>query len=453
MDSHVRIKKTGWALPARPSQTLSSNLLQWTHQQQNRWGLVTSYNRSVTYMNSWLILVLMAALPWGLVAQNASPQQQLPNAPSAAKYPPPPPGPSPQQAQTPSTQGASQPPAAGEEVGTPLANSPAAATQGSSQAGSSATTQGASAPPSPKSEAGKSNAAPNAGPAKSSTDPDDEITIIRKRVDEVNVVFTVTDKRDHFVKDLTQNDFRVLDDNKPALSIQSFSRQTNLPLRVGLLIDASNSVRDRFKFEQEAAIEFLNQIIRPRYDRAFIIGFDTTPEVTQDFTDSAEALSRGVRMLRPGGGTALYDAIYFAARDKLMQADKGILATRRAIILLSDGEDNQSRVSREEAVEMAQRAEVIIYTISTNTSGTVTRGDKVLKHFAEETGGKAFYPFKIEDVANAFTEISDELRSQYAISYKPADFLSNGKYRTIEILADNKKYHVRARKGYYAPTQ
>jgi len=297
-----------------------------------------------------------------------------------------------------------------------------------------------------------SNTAKPPAAANSADAADDGSITIRKRVDEVNVVFTVTDKRAHFVKDLTENDFRVMDDNKPA-SVQYFSRQTNLPLRVGLLIDASNSVRDRFKFEQESAIEFLNQIIRPRYDKAFVIGFDTTPEVTQDFTDSAEALSHGVRMLRPGGGTAMYDAIYFACRDKLMKEDRGVIATRRAIILLSDGEDNQSRVSREEAVEMAQRAEVIIYTISTNTSGLVSRGDKILKHFAEETGGKAFFPFKIEDVANAFTEISDELRSQYAISYKPADFLANGKYRSIEILADNKKYHVRARKGYYAPTQ
>ena len=259
--------------------------------------------------------------------------------------------------------------------------------------------------------AAKSNALPSSdrsqtrGQSESGDNPDDTLTIIRKRVDEVNVVFTVTDKRGHFVKDLTQNDFRVYDDNKPAASIRSFSRETNLPLRVGLLIDASNSVRDRFKFEQEAAIEFLNQIIRPRYDKAFVIGFDTTPEVTQDFTDDTEALSHGVRMLRPGGGTAMYDAIYFACRDKLMQG-QGTGATRRAIILLSDGEDNQSRVSREEAVEMAQRAEVIIYAISTNTSGLKLRGDKVLEHFADETGGKAFFPFKIEDVSNAFSEIS-----------------------------------------------
>jgi VWFA-related protein len=175
--------------------------------------------------------------------------------------------------------------------------------------------------------------------------------------------------------------------------------------------------------------------------------------VTQDFTDNTEALSKGVRMLRPGGGTAMYDAIYYACRDKLLQYDKGTVATRRAIILLSDGEDNQSRVSREEAIEMAQRAEVIIYAISTNTSGLKLRGDKILEHFAEETGGRAFFPFKIQDVADAFSQIQDELRSQYSVSYKPADLSPNGQFHTIAILADNKKYKVRARKGYYAQRQ
>jgi VWFA-related protein len=314
------------------------------------------------------------------------------------------------------------------------------------------TTQAAPATEPPKASALTNSAAATPGSAGSADNPDEQITTIRKRVDEVNVVFTVTDKRGHFVKDLTKDDFRVYDDNKPAESVRAFSRETNLPLRVGLLIDASNSVRDRFKFEQEAAIEFLNQIIQAKSDKAFVIGFDTTPEVTQDMTESTEALSRGVRMLRPGGGTAMYDAIYFASRDKLMK-DKSTGATRRAIILLSDGEDNQSRVSREEAVEMAQRAEVIIYAISTNTSGLKLRGDKIMEHFADETGGKAFFPFKIQDVADAFSQIQDELRSQYDVSYKPADFQANGKYRKIEILADNKKYKVRARKGYYAPTQ
>ncbi len=390
-------------------------------------------------MKFWLILVLAAALPWGLVAQDTS-QQQLPNAPSAIKYPPPP---------------AAPPPAAEPTPAPPQTTAPATA-QPPAQSGNSSTPspQSNSQPSNGSQQSSQPDAATKAGTGAAGTGSgvDESIPLIRKRVDEVNVVFTVTDKRDHFVKDLTQNDFRVIDNNKPA-SIQSFSRQTNLPLRVGLLIDASNSVRDRFKFEQEAAIEFLNQIIRPPYDKAFVIGFDTTPEVTQDFTDDTQALSHGVRLLRAGGGTAMYDAIYYACRDKLMNADKGLLATRRAIILLSDGEDNQSRVSREEALEMALRAEVIIYAISTNTSGIKLRGDKILEYFAEQTGGKAFFPFKIEDVANAFTEISDELRSQYAISYKPADFIPDGKYRKIEIIAENKKYHVRARKGYYAPRQ
>ncbi|MGB7552902.1 MAG: VWA domain-containing protein [Candidatus Korobacteraceae bacterium] len=398
-------------------------------------------------MKTWLILVLLAALPWGLAAQDSK-QQQLPTAPSATKFPP-------QQSAPPPSSGTGQP-GASTQSPTPATNQNAPPQPNPTPSAQAPTAQPTSPSHSAASAGSNNTGSPPAesglGSAGSGDNPDENLTVIRKRVDEVNVVFTVTDKRGHFVKDLTQNDFKVVDDGKPA-TIRFFGKETNLPLRVGLLIDASNSVRDRFKFEQEAAIEFLNQIIRTKYDEAFVIGFDTTPEVTQDFTDNTEALSHGVRMLRPGGGTAMYDAIYYACRDKLMKEDKGQTATRRAIILLSDGEDNQSRVSREEAVEMAQRAEVIIYAISTNTSGLKLRGDKILEHFAEETGGKAFFPFKIQDVADAFSQIQDELRSQYAVSYKPADFIADGKYRKIEILADNKKYKVRARKGYYAPRQ
>ena len=275
-------------------------------------------------------------------------------------------------------------------------------------------------------------------------------TIIRSTVNEVNVVFAVTDKHNHYVKDLKASDFRVLDNRMPPASIRSFASETNLPLRVGLLVDSSNSIRDRFRFEQQAAIEFLNQIIHPSRDEAFVLGFDTTPEITQDFTGNAEKLSNGVRMLRPGGGTAMYDAIYGACRDKLEKknAEGGV---RRAIILLSDGEDNQSRVTRDDAIEEAERDDVIVYTISTNVSGTKTRGDKILEAIANATGGRAFFPFKIEEVADAFSQIQEELRSQYAISYKPADFVQNGKYRTIDIEAVNKKYKVRGRTGYFAP--
>jgi VWFA-related protein len=281
---------------------------------------------------------------------------------------------------------------------------------------------------------------------------DQAVTTIKTQTNEVNVVFTVTDKHGRRITDMKQGDFRVVDDNKPPEFVRSFHAETNLPLQVGLLIDASNSVRDRFKFEQESAIEFLNQTVHPHKDQAFVVGFDVTPEVTQDFTDDTEKLAHGVHELHPGGGTALFDALYFACRDKLLKAPKGE-TVRRAIILLSDGDDNQSHVTREEAIEMAQRAEAVVYTISTNVSGTKGPGDKVLDRIADATGGRPFHPFQIRDVANAFAEIQDELRSQYAVAYKPADLKADGHYRTIEIVPnDAKNFRVRARRGWYAPT-
>jgi VWFA-related protein len=288
--------------------------------------------------------------------------------------------------------------------------------------------------------------------ALAATEDEDSIPTFRKRVEEVNVIFTVTEKHGRFIKDLKKENFKVLDDHEPPQAVVAFRSETDLPLRVGLLIDTSGSVRERFRFEQEAAMKFLSQTIRPHSDHAFVLGFESEVEVTQDFTDNTEKLAHGIRMLRPGGGTALYDAIYFACRDKLMK-DIAPGPARRAIMLVSDGEDNQSRRTMAEAIEMAQRAEVIIYAVSTNYSNIKMRGDKNMEKLAETTGGRAFFPFKIEDVSKAFAEIQDELRSQYAVAYKPANFLDDGRYRTIDIVADNKKYRVRARKGYYAPRQ
>src|ERR1700730_10631698 len=355
-------------------------------------------------------------------AQNSRQDDDLPSAPSAVQQqrskpqpPPAPPAPSAPSAQ-PQTPPAADPPAKGKPL--------------------------------------QSAATPESKSGGASNPSDEPATTITKTVNEVNVVFTVTDKHGRYVKNLGKSDFAVLDDNKPAEQIRSFHNETDLPLQVGLLVDASNSVRDRFKFEQESAIELLNQTIRPRYDKAFVVGFDVTPEVTQDFTDNTEALSRGVRALRPGGGTAMYDALYFACRDKLLKEQQSG-AVRRAIILLSDGDDNMSHVTREEAIEMAQRAGVIVYSISTNITGGARRGgDKVLGRLADATGGRAFFPFQLNDVSNAFVEIQDELRSQYALSYNPANLRNDGRYHTIEILAQNHKgLRVRSRRGYYAPTQ
>jgi Ca-activated chloride channel homolog len=301
-------------------------------------------------------------------------------------------------------------------------------------------------------------ASPTPAPANKVTenkDGDDAPYKIVARTDEVNVVFTVTDRHGKFVKDLKQHDFRILDNNLPPRQVTSFEAETNLPLRVGLLIDASNSIRDRFLFEQQAATEFLHQIIRPKGDRAFVLAFDEVWDLTQDFTNDLDLLTRGIKIIQPGGGTALWDAVFYACRDKLMKENSGTGPVRKAIILVSDGDDNQSRVLRQEAFEMAQRAGVIIYTISTNITATHTeQGDKNLKLLAEATGGRAFFPFKLEQLNDAFADIQEELRSQYSVSYKPDQFQTNGQYRPIQILAsDNKKLHVRAKKGYYVPRQ
>ncbi len=275
---------------------------------------------------------------------------------------------------------------------------------------------------------------------------------IRKRVDEVNVLFIATDKHGKFVRDLSQGDFSILDDHKPPQSIQNFRRETDLPLHMGLLVDVSGSVHSRFEFEQDAAVSFLQHTIRVGFDKAFIVGFNNQSQMTQDFTDNVQLLSDGIHRLQDGGGTALYDAIYRVCKDKFLK-DRPDHPTRKAIVIVSDGEDNQSDVSRTQAIEMAQRAEVIIYAISTDDSGLILRGDKVLSQLAEATGGRAFFPFKMKDITHSFAAIEDELRSQYVVSYRPADFDADGRYRSIEISALKKDLQVRARKGYFAPQQ
>jgi len=284
-----------------------------------------------------------------------------------------------------------------------------------------------------------------------STDPASVITI-QKRVDEVNVLFIAMNKHGKFVRDLQAQDFNVLDDHKPPQQIVKFSQQTDLPLELGLLIDTSGSVHSRFQFEQDAAIGFLQHTIRVNYDHAFVEGFNTHARVAQDSTDNVTLLAIGIQHIENGGGTALYDAIYNACKDRLMKIDSD-RPKRRAIVVVSDGEDNQSDHTRAQAIEMAQRAQAIIYTISTDDSGLILRGDKNLQQLADATGGRAFFPFKMKDIKSSFSAIEDELRSQYVISYHPADFDADGHFRSIEITALKKDLQVRARKGYFAPRQ
>jgi Ca-activated chloride channel homolog len=270
-------------------------------------------------------------------------------------------------------------------------------------------------------------------------------------VNEVYLIFTVTDGKGQFIKDLKLNDFALLDDQKAPAQIFSFQQQTNLPLRVGLLIDTSTSIRRRFEFEQQAAIEFILDTVHPRSDKAFVMGFDVTPDLKQDWTNDLDKLEGGINALRPGGGTALYDAVYTACRDKLMDSARGQEPTRKALVLVSDGNDNQSRVYLDEAIKMCQRAETIVYAIDTNTSPSREKGDEVLKKIAEATGGITFTPERLEDIANGFREIGDELRSQYALAYRPADFKTDGSFRPIYLFCNQRRYTVRVSKGYFAP--
>jgi Ca-activated chloride channel homolog len=275
-------------------------------------------------------------------------------------------------------------------------------------------------------------------------------TRITLDVSRVNMLFTVSDKKGRFVTDLAKDDFQVIEAKKPQ-SIIEFAAETDLPLRLAILIDTSNSIRDRFRFQQEAATAFIDSTVRPRQDKALVVSFDTAAELVTDLTDDIPALEKAVQSLRPGGGTALYDAIFFASRDKLMQ-DQPLYKFRRAMVILSDGEDNQSRYTRDQALEMAQKADVTVYTISTNISRIPTDGDKVMRYFAAETGGQAFFPFQASDLNQSFENISNELRHQYNIFYRPEPLKADGLYHTVEIRVKSRRdLLVRCRKGYYAP--
>jgi VWFA-related protein len=277
--------------------------------------------------------------------------------------------------------------------------------------------------------------------------------VIKIGVNEVNLIFTVTDKHGRYNPNLQLHDFALLDDQKAPAHVTSFHQQINLPLRVGILIDTSSSIHSRFQFEQQAASEFLLQILKARSDRAFVMGFDVTPNIVADWSNNLDALGTGINRLKPGGGTALYDAVYTACRDKLQDASRGQEPVRKTIILLSDGEDDQSRVYLGEAIKACQRSETIIYAISTNWTPSRGAGDKVMEQLANETGGQSFFPPSVEDISKSFTDIQEELRSQYALTYSPADFKTDGAFRPIYLYCNDRRFVVRARKGYFAPRQ
>jgi len=278
---------------------------------------------------------------------------------------------------------------------------------------------------------------------------DEPVTTLQVQVNEVNLIFTVIDKHGKFITGLKRENFGLLDDGRPPLAVLRFTQQTNLPLRVGIMLDTSSSIRQRFQFEQDSAIEFLLQILHLN-DRAFVEGFDIETDVAQDFTNNVDLLNQGIRKLRPGGGTALFDALYKTCKDQMLPLQE-TGAVRRALILVSDGDDNYSRVQESDAIKMCQRADTIVYTISTNISPSKDKGDDVLKAISDATGGQAFYPVKLEDVAVGFRNIEEELRSQYHLVYRPTDLKMDGSFRTIYLQANDPRYKVRAQKGYFSP--
>lgn len=311
-------------------------------------------------------------------------------------------------------------------------------------------------PPRPSSlEAGQS-----ASPGQSQS-PDQ--STIKVTTGLVHLVVTVADKKHNFITDLGRDEFKVIENGTPQ-EIRFFGSETDLPLRIGLLLDTSNSIRPRLEFEKDAAIDFLNRVIRRNKDQAFLMTFDNEPEVIQDYTEDLSRLTSAIRDQRAGGGTALNDAI-FVASTKLSHAplpagpDPEI---RRVIVVISDGNDNLSDHALSDALETAIRAEASVYTISTNTdwlsldNGSAPKkyakddGDKILQQFADESGGRAFFPYRADDLAESFTDIGTELRSQYFIAYSPANSTADGRYRKIDVQTVRKGLVVRTRKGYYA---
>ena len=299
----------------------------------------------------------------------------------------------------------------------------------------------------PAQQPGQTN--PPLQPRDESGPPPSQAPTIQVFSREVNLVFTVTDSKGRFITNLQQQNFGLLDDQRPPERVVHFRQETNLPLRVGLMLDTSNSIRSRFEFEQQSAIDFLLQILRPA-DRAFVEGFDVQTDISQDYTNRIDLLDTGIHKLRPGGGTSLFDSLYKTCRDQMLTL-KDDQPVRRALVLVSDGDDDYSRAHEADAIKMCQRAETIVYTISTNVGPSKDKGDDVLQQIADATGGRAFFPTRMEEMAIGFANIEQELRSQYSLEYVPADFKQDGSFRTIYLVSLDQRYQVHARKGYFAP--
>jgi VWFA-related protein len=268
-------------------------------------------------------------------------------------------------------------------------------------------------------------------------------------VDLVNVLFTVVDGRGRLVGNLGPEDFVVEEDGKRQ-TIRHFARESEVPLTIGLLIDISPSVRPVFQEEKLTAMQFLRMTMQPS-DLAMVIAFDRSVTLIQDYTDNMRMLEEAIDSLELGGGTSLYDAVYLASREKLVDE-----AGRKAVILISDGADTTSKVKETEALVAAHQSDAVIYAISNAGRGFFSGrrgigGDpKTLRKFAEETGGAMFFVENRNSFKKIFDQIAMELRSQYSLGYVSTNSAKDGKYRRIKIVPRNSSYKIQARQGYYA---
>jgi VWFA-related protein len=298
------------------------------------------------------------------------------------------------------------------------------------------------------------------------TAPEELPAPITVNVDVVNILTSVHDKRGGLVANLNKDDFTVLEDGQQQ-TIKYFDRETDLPLTIGLLVDVSGSQRNLIQTERSAASQFFSKVLRKK-DEAFLISFGEESELLQDYTGSARLLQEGLNQLRvssgvgglhpgpvptAGGprGTVLYDAVYLAAQEKL-RSEVG----RKAIVLITDGVDQGSRMTRSQAIEEAQKSDAVIYSIlyqdpsAYGPFGGGGGGEGELRRMSDETGGRVFKVDRKHSLDEAFQELQDEMRSQYAIGYTPTNEAKDGSFRRLELRMANKDLKAQVRKGYYA---
>jgi len=304
----------------------------------------------------------------------------------------------------------------------------------------------------------KVNLSPNPGLRAQPAGWGDTGWIFRTNLDEVAVVFAATD-HGKAVSDLTQAEVTISDNGYPPAVVTGFRSETQLPLRLGLVIDTSESIISRFSFEQAAAGDFVNKVVTGKGDLAFVVGFSNSVLLVQDFASNKNRISEGINKLAPAGGTALWDAVAFAAEKLAERPEEQPVA--KVLVVISDGEDNSSRASLKHAIEAAENGDVMIYAVSTQEDldptthalkDSAALGNRALRTLAESTGGKAFFPGSIRNMDRSLGELQEVIRSLYFVSYKPALFKRDGQYHTInmDVRKSGHKLRVYTRKGYYA---